>query len=234
MTDWITFWNSESIAREENFLRQVARTVNGLPISEESLEVMVRELVERLQLNREDRVLDLCCGNGIITFGCAEHCSHITGVDFSRPLIDTASKHFARENITYAQADARDLPPWLMQQGFSKVYMHAALQYFSRDDAEGLLVALRQSPATGAPIFFASVPDRDRIWNFYDTPLRREEYMRRVKEGTEAIGQWWSQSELADVADKCGYAVEFTVPNALLDVAHYRFDALCRPRDRNA
>ena len=64
------------------------------------------------------------------------------------------------------------------------------------------------------------------IFQFYDTPLRRNEYERRVREGTELIGTWWRGGEIAEIAAEAGFSCEIRQQNQLLYTAHYRFDAL--------
>jgi cyclopropane fatty-acyl-phospholipid synthase-like methyltransferase len=228
MTDWYLYWNEAPIVYDDDFARQVGKTVNGHPMSSAQVDAMVDDVVERLAIDRRDRVLDLCCGNGLITRRCAARCREIIGVDFSAPLIRTASAHFSAENIRYVEADVRRLPAWLFDEPPTKIYMYEGLQHLGTSDLEGILASLRCSAARSAPILLASVPDRDRLWNFYDTPARREEYHRRVAEGTEAIGQWWSRADLMALTERCGYSVEFTALNPALHGAHYRFDALCR------
>lgn len=229
MTDWRKYWNTASHVRDADFLRQVGKTVGGEPVGPAISGTIIQDIVARLQLNLQDRALDLCCGNGLITSQCALHCQHITGVDFSEPLIQVASLHFAQKNVTYLCEDVCKLPGWLTDEPFTKIYMYEALQHLSSADTEGLLLTLRRSASGGAPIFLASIPDRERLWHFYDTPMRREEYHRRVEEGTEAIGHWWTKSELFELGKRCGYVVQFTVPHHILHGSHYRFDALCVP-----
>lgn len=230
MIDWHTHWNTARTAmREDEYLRHVGKTVEGRPVPEASIETMVRDVVAALRLNVDDHLLDVCCGNGLITARCAAYCSAVTGVDFSEPLIQIAKRHFTRRNVEYIVADVRRLPPTVTGAPFSKVCMYEAAQHFNPSEINALLQVLRRSrPA--APLFVGSVPDRDRRWAFYDTPARRAEYWRRVQQGTEAIGYWWTTSEMDEVGERSGYAVTILRPSPGLHVAHYRFDALLSPR----
>lgn len=230
MTDWKRYWNTAPAAwGEHEYLRQVGKTVHGRPVPEESLDRMVADVVDRLDLGPGDRLLDLCCGNGLLTARFAAVCAHVTGVDYSAPLIDVARRRFARPNLEYVHADAAALPPEVAGRPFSKVCMYEALQHFTVEAADAVLRGVRASGARGAPVLLASVPDRTRLWSFYDTPERRREYERRVQEDTEPIGHWWTPEEMTSLGERRGYRVQLLPPHPSLHVAHYRFDALLTP-----
>ena len=227
MTDWRAYWNSAPARLDaDDVLRQVGKTVNGQPVPSASLDAMADDIRRGLALNREDRLLDLCCGNGLLTSRCAAHCREVVGVDVSAFLIGVARSRFARPNVEYVQADACRLPAEVVGKPFTKICVYEALQHFTEDETRILLEGLPRS----APVFLGSVPDRERLWNFYDTPARRDEYHRRVKDGTEAIGHWWTSADLARLGGSLGYAVTILAPDPALHVAHYRFDALLTPR----
>ena len=107
--------------------------------------------------------------------------------------------------------------------------MYEALQHLKVPDLQRLLKALRMSASRKAPLLLASVPDKERLWEFYDTPARRGEYARRIREGTEAVGHWWTKTALSSAARECGYSCTFLQQNPFLHTAHYRFDALLTP-----
>jgi 2-polyprenyl-3-methyl-5-hydroxy-6-metoxy-1,4-benzoquinol methylase len=228
MTDWFEHWNAVPAAlADDDVLRQVGKTVGGQPVPASVLEVIMSDVVPALQLNRADSLLDLCCGNGLITERCAALCHHTIGVDFSAPLIHTANQRRSRPNVAYVQADVRALPAGLGR--YSKVLLYEGIQHLTAEDVDRVLEQLRESHAPGAPILFGSVPERDRIWNFYDTLERRAEYQLRAAEGTEAIGHWWTKAELSDVGRRWGYQVQILTQHPTLHTAHYRFDGLLTP-----
>lgn len=229
-TDWNTLWNTApAMMGGTDFLRQVGKTVNGVPVSEASINIIVDGITSMLKIQPNDHVLDLCCGNGMITARCAAYCGGIVGVDYSRPLIDIANRYFKRENVEYIFADVMQLPESLKGRVFTKVYMYEAIQHLETEDMMLVLDGVRRSLAEGAPVLLGSIPDKDRLWNFYDTPARREEYHRRTEDGTEVIGRWWGKGELKGLAERCGYRMEAAAQDARLHTAHYRFDAVLYP-----
>ena len=231
MTDWYTHWNRfPARFAERDFLRQVGKTRAGVPITEEQLDRIASTICRVLALNRDDRVLDLCCGNGILTYRLAANAASLLGVDYSTHLINVARRHHSGRTLTYLEASVLDLPLEILREPhvFTKVCMYEALQHFT---AEQLPIILRQLRvlAPGAPILFGSVPLRNRLWDFYDTPERRSEYSRRVTEGTEAIGTWWELEQIADVAGMFDYRSRCLPQDPVLHTSHYRMDVLLQP-----
>ncbi len=88
-----------------------------------------------LDVGPSDNVLDLCCGNGLISVRMAKNAHMVVGVDFSEMLLEQARSQFSAPNITYLQGDARLLHQAVGTRTFDKAYISAAFQYF--DDATG-------------------------------------------------------------------------------------------------
>ena len=107
--------------------------------------------------------------------------------------------------------------------------MYEALQCFAKDDLRSILQTIQPYCAPTSRILFGSVPDADRVWNFYNTAERREEYFRRSADGTEAIGTWWQKSDIENCAEQFGFSVQFLAQPSILHTAHYRFDVLLLP-----
>ncbi len=229
MTNWKEYWNGASLVHEEDFLRQVGKTVNGTPITNEQFSAIVDDIVGKLDLRPIDHVIDLCCGNGAITFQVAGRCRRVTAFDFSEPLIQVARQRFKRKNVEYVLADVCALPVSAMQSGATKVYMYEALQHFGLEETEQLLRQFADRSRRRPLIYLAAVPDAKRMENFYNTPARRAEYEKRKKDGTEPLGHWWDSEQLGQLLAALGYEVSFTAQPANMHGAHYRFDALCTP-----
>lgn len=229
MKDWQHFWNTRPAEiAETEFLKQVGKTVGGTPISKERFEALVSGVIQRLCIQPQDKVLDLCCGNGLITARIASKCKRIIGVDYSEPLIQVARKHHQPENASYYCASVLELPNESLkaEQPFDKVYMYEALQHFKPGDLSTILKTVDALTTPAALVLLASVPDNAKLWNFYNTPERRADYYERKKNGTEAIGTWWEQDFVRSTCTEQGFHCEFLDQNPTLHTAHYRFDLL--------
>lgn len=108
MKDWKSFWQNYrniEIKSKDDLLYQVGKTVEGKVIAKEQFDLDVAEIVNLLELNKNDVVLDLCCGNGLLCFGLSEIVNHIIGVDFSETYINNAKTHNSEINIKYFMLD---------------------------------------------------------------------------------------------------------------------------------
>lgn len=229
MDRWNRYWNSDPRLSSADALNQVGKTVEGKTISTTQFEAIGRDICSKLRLSAHDQVLDLCCGNGLVTHYVSHNCDRIFGIDFSKPLIEVARTQFNATNIEYLEADVRALPQAIHERSFTKIYMYEALQYLNAGDLGAVLLQISQLPGPRALLYLASIPDAARLWNFYDTPSRRQEYERRHREGNEAVGFWWERVELGRVLAAHHYAIDFMDQDPIMHGSHYRFDALCEP-----
>ena len=226
---WRTFWQEYPEHAESNaYLKQVGKTVSGVPITEKQLQTLIRTVKEGLQLQEEDRVLDLCCGNGIITQAIAKGCDFVLGIDFSRPLIEVAKKQHFHENIRYVQMDARRIGELAdeYRSSFTKTLWYEALGFFNRNEFESVLKAILELSTPDPIIFVGSILDRARIWNFFNTFRRKWFYITRILllRQEVGLGRWWRASEIERICWAQGLETRVQYQDSSLHTAHYRFD----------
>ena len=223
--DWRGHWDGGA-PLAEGALAQVGRTVGGKPIDLAQMDRLVAAIEDALDLQPQDVLADLCCGNGLITVRLAGACAAVVGIDYSRALIAVARRDYAASNITYHQRSAEDLGPEdFPAPGLNKVVMNQGLQYFDEAMLRRLLARIDTCARRGMALVFTDVPDVALMRAFYDTPERWAEFERRRAAGQEALGTWWSREHLRGVLDDHGYGVAFRV-DAGRFTAHYRFDVL--------
>ena len=72
-----------------------------------------RRVVELATVKSGDRALDLCCGTGDIAFALAQRGATVTGLDFSREMLEVAEirgRKFSESNPQFIQGDAQQIP----------------------------------------------------------------------------------------------------------------------------
>ncbi len=230
--DWRAHWNAVSEwAEPGEFAKQVKRTICGRPMGDEQITISAEVARSALNLDQSDVLLDLCCGNGLVTVRLAETCRFVYGVDYASDLIELARRHYAAANIRYIHCDAAELTvAQLDGVRPSKIAMIAGLQYFTVANLERLLATIARLTGGAAPMFFSDIPDVDHLYDFYDTPERRAWHAQQEKIGTEPMGTWWSRTDLEQIFHSSGYTADFRDQEPHRYAAYYhRFDLLVQP-----
>ena len=70
-----------------------------------------RRVVQLAQVSPQARALDLCCGTGDISFALAERGANVTGLDFSREMLQVASERNEKYDTrpAFIQGDAQQI-----------------------------------------------------------------------------------------------------------------------------
>ena len=226
--DWKAFWNDSTQVRDADFCRQVGRTLNRAPYSERELESLVSRIATSLDASQEKSLLDLACGNGLVTSRLASHFRKVTAVDFSVALLSTAKEHFWRDNIEYVLGDARQLD--MLTGQYDCVLLSAALQHFNADEVDRLLQQLKGFVRPSGRCLLGDVPDRERIWNFYRGVGGRFKYVFDLIKDEPVIGSWWRPSTLRQLANANGWTVSISYQPVDCPNHYFRYDAVLELR----
>ena len=219
-------WDDWPPVKNPDPLVQVGKTVNGIPVSQRTLSGLVASAAEMLELKQTDTLLDICCGNGLLSLPLSERCAHVYGVDFSGVLLRTALSSFSGPKTSYLLGDAADLPiHWRRDDRVLKVLVHEALQSFDAESFDALLGRLHSIGAS--LLVFAGIPDRDRKFCFYNTPRRKISYLSGLVRQNDLLGTWWAREQVQAAAESAGFRANIT-DSAAPYSAHYRFDAVLR------
>lgn len=213
---------------KDDFWGQVRRTVNGKPVSETQIRMIVDAIVEGLDLRPQDNCLDIACGNGYLSSYLFPHCQSLFGVDSSSYLIEIARENF--ENPPRFQFAVDDAAHFLRTEPapdrFNKVLCYGSFSYFSDSDAVETLKLLHDRFTSVRQIMIGNLPDRDQADNFYRA---RQELPIDLDSHETQIGIWRSVAQFEALAASTGWAIEIRRMPEHFYAAHYRFDAfLCR------
>lgn len=208
---------------------QVRRTVNGRPVSEAQIQAIVDAVRAGLDLQPNDVLLDLCCGNGALSDRVFSLCAGGVGVDFSPPLIETALARFAVPGQREYVLDSADV--WVEAapgaERFTVALCYGSFSYLDEGAARRLLYGLATRFPSVRRVFLGNLPDL----------LRREALVggRPWAPGDERrhdtqFGIMRSEAELAALAAACGWRAELRrMPEGFYG-AGLRYDAvLVRP-----
>tara|TARA_R110002049_G_scaffold270669_2_gene447682 strand:+ start:2824 stop:3534 length:711 start_codon:yes stop_codon:yes gene_type:complete len=226
--NWQNFWQDYPVRMNDlDPFQQVGKTVNGTAISPEQYECLLNDILTKLNLSKKDNLLDLCCGNGLITSSLSQHVQKTVGIDFSAPLIQNANQNNLSENVEYILSDVKNLSEYEIkyEQKFDKVLCYEALAFFDEDDLKGLLLDLKKIISPDATVLIASVLDKGCKSNFYNTWRRKiKGLILKLKRSDPGLGKWWDMKKFKSIATSSGYLCTVLNQNCFLHTAHYRKD----------
>ncbi len=211
----------------DDFWSQIKRTVNGKPVSEEDIELIVSQIKDQLALDPGDHLLDLGCGNAALASRVFDRVGHYTGVDFSSYLLEIAAQYFTPdESVRYVEADAAEYVKRCDQpEDFDKVLCYGCMSYLSRDDLLGLICTLHDRFPGVSRVFFGNIPDRAKAAEFF---AKREVVEYDLDDPRSPIGVWWDPDEFTAAASSGGFSAQVVRMPERFYGAAYRFDLLLK------
>ncbi len=215
---WQQFWDKQAASKERQ--QQVGRTTREG--EQPDLGVIAEHICQLLDLQSDDTLLDVCCGNGDLTVLLASRVSKAWGIDISAGQITRARERYPQHH--WQQSPADQLPAGLL---FDKINLYFSFQYFTTDTAaSAVLSALKSSLKPGGKILLGDIPDARFWWSYYKSPRARLRWLWHKIKGTEDMGRFWHRRQLDRLASKAGLTTYCLDEPAHLPFAWYRFDAV--------
>jgi ubiquinone/menaquinone biosynthesis C-methylase UbiE len=204
---------------------QVGRTLNKVPISGELFKKLLKKIEENLEIGREDVVLDLCCGNGLITNYLAPKCKFIVGVDFTEKLIDEMNKGKKSDNIIGIVNDITTMK--FKDNSFDKILFYFSIQHISHEQTVRLFNSVNKWLKKGGLFYVGDILDNDRIWNFFNTRSREDFYFKSVENENPMPGTWYTKGFLEKLGNYANFRECSVVEQSKEFIhSHYRFDMI--------
>lgn len=206
------------------------------------MNIIAEDILQKLKINGEDIVLDLCCGNGLITKIIAENCNEVHGVDFSEILINTAKEKGSAPNICYYVENTLNIDKLFPENFFDKAYCYAAFQYINPRDARKLIERLFEVTKPKGAILIGDITDKRKKWKvWYNTWRKRIGYLRQNiyrrisrQEGEDDFGWWYHPNQITKICKELNLKCEILEQDKKLPHAHYRFDAIISKKNRKS
>jgi cyclopropane fatty-acyl-phospholipid synthase-like methyltransferase len=221
--NWIEFWKKYGQDSKGNSEQeQVLRTINKSPISNELWEFTLGKLAEQIEPNIDDSLLELCCGNGLISRYFSSTCKKITSVDISENLITMIdSKKYP--NINTQISDIRDIV--FPDHHFTKIIIYAGIQYLTLAEATNLVEKVFQWLKPGGYFYLGDIPNYKKLWEFYNSSERKAIYFQNIKEKKSIVGTWFEPNFFKYLSEFVGFKKSFYLPqHPDLIYSNYRYD----------
>jgi SAM-dependent methyltransferase len=214
--------HARSVAADA-YWQQVRRTVNGTPVSEAQIGLIVTAITTGLSLTGHDVVLDLACGNGALSSYLFDSCAGLLGIDISPYLIAVAQRDFARlPNYHFKVAEVVSfLRDGRYPSAFTKVLIYGAFQYFPQTDSFCVLRTLHEGFPTVTRVFIGNVPDRARVDRAFASAVPSA---KELDDHEARIGVWYQPEEIAALARAAGWRVTCSRMSTDFYLSNYRFD----------
>jgi hypothetical protein len=229
--NWKSFWKEYrniDCLNEDDLFFQVGKTINGRPISKQMFQDMIEDVVANLTLKPEDTLLEMCCGNGLLTQPLSDFVSYVYAFDFTEHLIDTAIKERFSNKITYTVGDAKAdfFSKFDFHENPNKFLMNDSLGYFTFSELLNIIERIMDR-CDNFSFYITGVPDEDLKWNFYNTEERKTAYLVEVAAGditAKGIGYWWRKQEFEAIAQKLN--ISCWIVNQPENISNYRSNVL--------
>lgn len=223
--DEIEQYYNQRVAQSRDPFWQVGKTVNGQAVGTEQLDLICDSIVSALSLTFNDNVLDIGCGNGLVTRKIAEQVKSIIGIERNQALFEQAVRHKCGQNQLYINSDVFSFDS--NSTHADKVYLYEVIQHVSHQQVTGFLRHISSFMGSEQKIFIGGVPDEERKWDFYNTPERREGLFRHMTEtGNDPVGYWFHREEFQFLARELGMQAKIMDQPSELYTSHYRFNCL--------
>jgi len=224
---WRNFWleHTQDLSNKDE-QTQVLRTRNKQPIDEATWQYTLESVRKQLELKSSDTILDLCCGNGLFSVAFAPFVRSVDAVDLSPRLIDSIS---ARK-ISNIRAEAKDIRELSFKDGaFTKVLWYAGIQYIDESDIVSMIRRIRKWMKPGGILFLGDVPDRSKLWDYFNEPTREKAYFDGIEQKRPVIGSWLDKYWLEKLFRSAGFAEARAIPqDETLIYSDFRYDLIAK------
>jgi SAM-dependent methyltransferase len=232
--DFFNGYRITPIKSDGDLINQVGWSVQNEPLDKKLILEIVDKISNKLELSGNDRVLDLCCGNGLLTFELVSKVYSITGIDFSKAYIDNAIKYKQHPNISYHLGSVTNYKDLLsssrisdLKSGNLKILMSNSLGYFDKESLVSLLSNLDNS-FDHFKFYLTGIPNYEEHKIVF--PKLKDQIIFQLKDRllqkTKGIGHFWKERELAAIVNKFGFLSEFDFDFKIIPGQSYRFNML--------
>ncbi len=224
---WIDFWKEYTnnlVNKDEQ--SQVLRTFNKLPIDSNLWEFTLKTITTPLELSSKDDVLELCCGNGLISTHIAKKVNSVTSIDISDKLIEELKKKNCK-NINAFTSDIREI--YFKSQSFDKIIIYAGIQYLNESETIYLFENIYKWLKPNGILFVGDIPDYNKLWYFYNNKEREEIFFNNRKLKKDVVGTWFKKDFFEKLCSYIGFK-EYSIlkqPNKLI-YSSFRYDLIAK------
>lgn len=217
--DWKQYWDQIG-SENTDFIDQVQRN------HEEETVVTAEHIKKMLDINSNDLILDVCCGNGLLTNIISENCSEIIGVDQSEKLIEVANSLFKNKTCSFITSSVIEIPNRI-HQIFDKIYLEFSFQYFDqKDDGSNVIKTMLKVLKPDGLLFIGDIPEKGKEGKLYNSFIKKIYRQLAKLKRKDTMGKFWSPDEISAICKTLKVKGRKITQPKNMPYSHYRFDFL--------
>jgi ubiquinone/menaquinone biosynthesis C-methylase UbiE len=168
--------NKEAIRMFEQMVEMGDYFSSGRPVYV-SPEIIVNDICSKIPLHKNDIILDVGCGSGLLTIPFAQKCKYVYGLDAGKKVLKKAKENckvMKISNIAFCMGLATELP--FKDKLFDKVVMYAVIHYLENThQIEWCIRELIRVCKKEGHILIAEIPEKKAKEEFESREKTREE-----------------------------------------------------------
>jgi len=220
---WKDYWRNKNLKNLDP-QSQVARTRNKKPINDLLWQETVSKIIEKLELKKNDIVLDLCCGNGLLATEIYQKVKKVYCIDINKRLLDVLKKKKI-DNIKISHKDIAKVN--FEKKKFSKVIWYSGIQYFSQKDIISLAFKIFKFSKEKCIFYIGDIPDEEKLWKYFNNKSRKKNYFESIANNKPIIGTWLKKKWLKNLFLSAGFKrVIIVKQDKKFIYSDFRFDLL--------
>lgn len=198
-------WNNPDIFIDKDLFSQVGKTHLGKRISPYEFMLTLDGVIQHLNLSKDDCLLDICCGNGLILNSISHLVKYSVGIDISDYLVQQAIE-YKPDNVYYFSGYdiVNDGLPSHLKSNFNKYLLHAAIQYFPPHSFVNILNYI-DSETSPFLFYIVDIPDSKKFNIFYDTEEKIKMRETRIYNNEEHLLHFYDKDQLVAITESKGF-----------------------------
>jgi ubiquinone/menaquinone biosynthesis C-methylase UbiE len=221
---WKVYWNDEGNVCTGDPQKDVCRTFNEVTVSKKQWDYTVDYIAKLTKLNKDDALVELCCGNALLLGPLSKRCNQGVGVDFSQQLISQAGELFPGEFKTIC-SDVLSVE--LPANSTDVVLVYFSIQHFDQKNAISLIEKAITLLKPGGRLLVGDIPDKRKLWQYLNKIEYRIDYIQRILASRPMIGTWFEYEFFEAIGEYLGNVDVRVIqqPDVLINSA-IRYDVL--------
>lgn len=153
--------NKKAIEMFEQMVEMGDYFSSGRPVYVEP-EIVIKDICSKIPLGRDDIILDVGCGTGLLTIPLALKCKYVYALDAGKKVLEKLQENCEKSglsNVAFCEGLATDLP--FEDKFFDRVIMYAVIHYLENErQIEKCIRELIRVCKAGGYILIAEIPEK--------------------------------------------------------------------------